>query len=472
MIKIIFPELYIIFLMCLTFILDFIVTEKQKGKIIGYINFLLLLLGLFLFIFFKNFVGNYYADFYFDEFSYSFKLLFFFAGVIGILGSIHYVENELAKRKSEYYLLILTSLLGMSILVSSKNFLLFFVAFELMSIPLYVLSAIRKYDQLAPEVGLKFFLVGSFSAGIMFFGISLIYGASGFLEFTKIKAFLSDFTPLFAAGIIFLISGIGFKIASFPFHSWLPDTYQGAPEPYVAFLSVAPKAAGFAAIFRIIFEVLPSGRSDLLLLIILLSFFSMFIGNLLALPQKNLKRLLAYSSIAHIGYILVGVACGTREGLSMVIFYLFTYLFSNMGAFLFVETVRNTINKTDIDDLKGLAQKAPILSLSMLIILLSLGGIPPVAGFWAKLYVFLAGVHAGLWYLALWGAILTIVALFYYLMVAKRLYIENSESEFKTNMPFNLKLSMIICVAGILFFGVFPRILLDFSYWATNSIIP
>ncbi|MEO0268851.1 MAG: NADH-quinone oxidoreductase subunit N [candidate division WOR-3 bacterium] len=472
MLKVALIEFYIIFLMVLTFVLDFIIPEKGKGKIIGYLNSILLLFGLLLFIFFKNFVGNYYGDFYFDEFSYAFKLLFFSAAFIGILGSIHYVENELPKRKAEYYLLILTSVLGMSILVSSKNFLLFFVAFELMSIPLYVLSAIRKYDELAPEVGLKFFLVGAFSAAIMFFGISFIYGASGFLEFIKIKSFLSDFTPLFAAGIVFLIAGLGFKIASFPFHSWLPDTYHGAPEPYVAFLAVAPKAAGFAAIFRIIFEVLPSDRSDILLLIILLSFFSMFIGNLLALPQKNLKRLLAYSSIAHIGYILVGVASGTKEGLGMVIFYLFTYLFSNMGAFLFVETVRNTINKTEIENLKGLSQKAPILSLSMLIILLSLGGIPPVAGFWAKLYVFLAGVHAGLWYLALWGAILTIVALYYYLMVAKKLYIEDSDIEFKTNMPFNLKLSMIICIAGILFFGVFPKILVDFSNWAVTSVAP
>ncbi|MEO0255617.1 MAG: proton-conducting transporter membrane subunit, partial [candidate division WOR-3 bacterium] len=164
MLKVALIEFYIIFLMVLTFVLDFIIPEKGKGKIIGYLNSILLLFGLLLFIFFKNFVGNYYGDFYFDEFSYAFKLLFFSAAFIGILGSIHYVENELPKRKAEYYLLILTSVLGMSILVSSKNFLLFFVAFELMSIPLYVLSAIRKYDELAPEVGLKFFLVGAFSA--------------------------------------------------------------------------------------------------------------------------------------------------------------------------------------------------------------------------------------------------------------------------------------------------------------------
>ncbi len=472
MIKTLIVEFYILLLILLTFVLDFFIPEKGKGKILGYLNAVLLLLGLFLFFYFKNFVGNFIGDFYLDEFAFTLKLLFFSAGLLGILGSIHFVENELEKRKAEYYMLILTSILGMSILVSSKNFLLFFIAFELMSIPLYVLSAIRKYDKFAPEVGMKFFLVGAFSAGIMFFGISLIYGASGSLDFIKIESSVMEISPLFATGIVLLISGMGFKIATFPFHSWLPDTYEGAPESYVAFLSVAPKAAGFAAIFRIIFEVIPTGRAEFLLLIVILSAFSMFIGNLLALPQKNLKRLLAYSSIAHIGYVLVGVAAGTKEGIAMVIFYLFAYMFSNMGAFLFAETVRITINKTDIDDLRGLAQKAPVLSLSMLIILLSLGGIPPVAGFWGKLYVFLAGVRSGLWYLALWGAILTIVALFYYLMVAKKIYIENSDEEFKTNMPFGLKLAMTVCILGIIFFGIFPKILVNLSFWAAGSLIP
>ncbi len=471
MIKALIIEFHILFLIFLTFLLDFFLPEEKKGTILGYLNAILLLLGILLFFYFRNYIDTFIGDFYLDKFAFALKLLFFSAAFIGIMGSIHFVENELHKRKAEYYMLLLTSVLGMSILVSSKNFLLFFIAFELMSIPLYVLSAIKKYDRLSPEVGLKFFLVGAFSAGIMFFGISLIYGASGNLDFIKIKANVFDITPLFATGFILLLSGMGFKIATFPFHSWLPDTYEGAPESFVAFLSVAPKAAGLGAIFRIIFEVLPSSRSEFLLLIVILSAFSMFIGNLLALPQKNLKRLLGYSSIAHIGYILVGVAAGSEKGIAMVVFYLFAYMFSNMGAFLFAETVRNTIKKTDIDDLRGLAQKAPVLSLSMLIILLSLGGIPPVAGFWAKLYVFLAGVRAGLWYLALWGAILSIVALFYYLMVAKRMYIENSEEEFRTNMPLGLKLAMIICIAGILFFGVFPKILYNFSFWAAGSLL-
>ncbi|MEN3045734.1 MAG: NADH-quinone oxidoreductase subunit N [Candidatus Hydrothermales bacterium] len=472
MIKTFIFEILILILIFLNFFLSFFLPEDKKGKVLGILNSVFLTLGIFSFLVFKDFIGNSLGDVYLDEFSFSLKLLFFLAGLIGILGSMHFVEEELKDRKAEYYLFILTSILGMSLLVSSKNFLLFFVCFELMSIPLYILSGIKKYDTLAPEVAIKFFLIGAFSAGLMFFGISLIYGATGALDYVKIKETSYGVSPLFAAGLVFLIAGIGFKIASFPFHSWVPDTYEGAPETFVAFLSVAPKAAGLGALFRIIFEVLPPGAYDFLLLIVVLSFFSMFIGNLLALPQKNLKRMLAYSSIAHIGYILVGVAAYTREGISMVIFYLFTYLFSNMGAFLFVEIVRGVINKTDIDDLKGLSQKAPVLSLSMLIILLSLGGIPPVAGFWAKLYVFLAGVHAGLWYLALWGAILTIVALFYYLMVAKRIYIESSDYEFKAKIPFGLKLSMIICVSGILFFGFYPKPLVDFSYFASNSFLP
>jgi NADH-quinone oxidoreductase subunit N len=472
MLKTFIIEFYLLLIILINFILDFFIKEKNKGTILGILNSLFLLLGIFLFPLFKNFIGTSTFEFYFDNFSYTLKLLFFVGALIGILGSIHFVEKELLKRKTEYYILILASVLGMSFLVSSKNLLLFFVSFELMSIPLYILSGIRKYDKTSPEAALKFFLIGAFSAGIMFFGISLIYGSTGTIDFQNINGNFKEITPLFTAGLVLLFVGLAFKIAAFPFHSWLPDTYEGAPVSYVAFISVAPKAAAFGAIIRVLFEMIPYEMKDMFFLLVILSFFSMFIGNLLALPQKDLRRLLAYSSIAHIGYILVGVASATEEGIFMTIFYLFAYLFSNMGAFLFVESIRHSKGKTGIEDIRGLAQTNPILSLSMLIILLSLGGIPFVAGFWAKLYVFLAGVKAGLWHLVLWGAILTIVALFYYLMVAKRMYIMEPEKEQKIEIPWNLKLSLGLSVFGVVIFGILPFLLVSLSEWAVIPLFP
>jgi NADH-quinone oxidoreductase subunit N len=258
-------------------------------------------------------------------------------------------------------------------------------------------------------------------------------------------------------GMILTLAGLGFKIAAFPFHMWVPDTYEAASTPFVAWLSVAPKAAGFLVIFRLYLE----GVGDAVLLWVPmmagLAVVTIVAGNLMAIPQQNVKRMLAYSGVAHIGYMLVGLAAVSAAGVGMMLFYLVAYLFGNMGAFLVVEAVAQAEGSEHMSAYRGLAQRSPLLALAMLLFLLSLGGIPFVAGFWAKLYVFLAAAEQGLYWLVLVGALLTVVALFYYLLVAKRMYIDAPVRPGPIAVARPLGLSILICALGVVVMGLWPR---------------
>jgi NADH-quinone oxidoreductase subunit N len=254
--------------------------------------------------------------------------------------------------------------------------------------------------------------------------LSFVYGAVKTTSLNGVATALPGGDPVLVLGLLAAFAGFGFKIAAFPFHMWVPDTYEAAPTPFVAWLSVAPKAAGFVALFRVYFEGVGAEAVRWMPVAAALAAVTIVAGNLMALPQQNAKRLLAYSGVAHIGYMLVGVAATSAMGTAMVLFYLVAYVFGNMGAFLVVEAVARAEGSEHVAALRGLAQRSPLLALAMLLFLLSLGGIPFVAGFWAKLYVFWAAAGAGLYWLVLIGAILTVVALFYYLVVAKRMYIE------------------------------------------------
>ena len=381
------------------------------------------------------------------------KRVFLAATFIGILAGLG--SPQFARRSAEYHLLILTSLLGMLTLASARDIILLFLAFELMSIPLYVLAGFAKRAPEALEASLKFFLVGSVSSAVMVYGFSFVYGATGSTSLAVIAKAPAD--PWLTVGLLAVLTGVAFKIAAFPFHMWVPDTYEAASTPFVAWLSVAPKAAGFVALFRIYFE----GAGDRAGLwgatAAALATATMLAGNLMALPQKNAKRLLAYSGIAQIGYMLVGIAAASASGTAMVLFYLVAYVFGNMGAFLVVEAVARSEGSESTSAFRGLAQRSPLLALSMLLFLLSLGGIPFVAGFWAKLYVLWAAAERGLYWLVLLGAILTVVALFYYLLIAKSMYIESPARPDHVNVAPALAASLVLCVLGILVLGVYPK---------------
>ena len=385
------------------------------------------------------------------------KRLFLAATVIGVLGGLALSDGPFRRRSGEYHLLMLASLLGMLVLASARDLVMLFVAFELMSLPLYVLAGFRKRDEVAVEAALKFFLVGSVSSAIMAYGLSFVYGAARTTALSGVAKTFATGDPLITLGLLTAFAGFGFKIAAFPFHMWVPDTYEAAPTPFVAWLSVAPKAAGFVALFRLYFEGVGERGVYWMPVLAGLATITIVAGNLMALPQQNVKRLLAYSGIAHIGYMLMGLAATSSAGTAMVLFYLVAYVFGNMGAFLVVEAVARSERSEQISAFRGLAQRSPLLALAMLLFLLSLGGIPFVAGFWAKLYVFWAAAQQGLYWLVMVGAILTVVALFYYLVVARRMYIDAPERTGRVHLPPTLAIAVVLCLVGIVVLGVWPK---------------
>jgi NADH-quinone oxidoreductase subunit N len=326
-----------------------------------------------------------------------------------------------------------------------------------MSLPLYALAGFLKREETAVEAALKFFLVGSVSSAIMAYGLSFVYGAARTTSLTGAAKAFATGDPLVTLGLLIAFAGFGFKIAAFPFHMWVPDTYEAAPTPFVAWLSVAPKAAGFVALFRVYFEGVGERAGTWMPVLAALATITIIAGNLMALPQQNVKRLLAYSGIAHIGYMLMGLAATSASGTAMVLFYLVAYVFGNMGAFLVVEGVARSERSEHVTAFRGLAQRSPLLALAMLLFLLSLGGIPFVAGFWAKLYVFWAAAQQGLYWLVLVGAILTVVALFYYLVVARQMYIEPPARADRVRLAPTLALAVTLCLAGIIVLGVWPK---------------
>jgi NADH-quinone oxidoreductase subunit N len=389
-----------------------------------------------------------------------FKRIFLIAGIIATLGSSAHVERCYPKRQGEYYLLLLFSLLGMTLLAGTQDLILLLVCFELMSLPLAVLAAFDKNDsdsgqQRTPEGALKFYLVGITSTAITLLGISLLFGMAQTTNIAALGA--ADPTPLSTLGAMLVLAGLGFKIGVVPFHMWVPDTYQGSATPFVSFLSVAPKLAGFAVFSLLFLQGLGAWSRDWVPVIAALSLVTILVGNLLALPQRNVKRLLAFSGVAQIGYMLMAFASASAEGLGVLLFYAAGYTVTNMGAFLIVQVLAAAGGDDSIDSFDGLAQRSPGLALSMLLFLLSLAGIPFVVGFWGKLYVFIAAWHAGLSWLVVVGAVLAVVALFYYLQVARAMYINPARERAPVPFPRSLKLAIAICTVFVVGMGAWPN---------------
>jgi NADH-quinone oxidoreductase subunit N len=385
------------------------------------------------------------------------KRLFLVSAAVSVLATLGVPGERFTRRGAEYHVALLTSLLGMLVLASARELVLLFVAFELMSIPLYFLTGFQKRSELAPEGALKFFLVGTVSSAILLYGFSFLFGATGTTAIAAIPDALASDNVLATLGLVLVLAGVGFKIAAVPFHMWIPDTYEAATTPFVAWLSVAPKAAGFIVVFRLYLEGAGGAAFLWVPVVSAMAGLTIVAGNLMAIPQQNVKRLLAYSGIAHIGYMLMGIAAMSADGAGMVLFYLVAYLFGNMGAFLVVQAVADAEGSDRMDSYRGLAQRSPVLALSMLLFLLSLGGIPFVAGFWAKLFIFRAVIDQQMYLLALLGAVLTIVALYYYLVLASRMYIDAPARPGAVRLAAPLFLAILVCVAGTIVMGVYPE---------------
>jgi NADH-quinone oxidoreductase subunit N len=445
-------------------------SNAPQGQIVGWLTLIGFLITLALTFFAREGETLFSGSFVNDSLAIFSKKLFVASAALSLLGTLTLRQSSFNRRASEYHFVLIAAVLGMLVLASARDLILLFVSFELMSIPLYVLTGFVKRDNAAPEAALKFFLVGTASSAVIVYGISFIIGVTGSTELSAIPVALAGSDPLMMLGMTLLLAGLGFKIAAFPFHMWAPDAYEAASTPFVAWLAVAPKAAGFIAIIRLYVEGVGAATLVWMPVVAAVAGMTIITGNLMAIPQHNIKRLLAYSGIAHIGYMLVGLAALTSNGIAMVLFYLVAYLFGNMGAFFVVEAVARSENSEEIDAYKGLAQRSPLLALAMLIFLLSLGGIPFVAGFWAKLYVFLAAIDRGMYGLVFLGAVLTVVALYYYLLVARRMYIEAPVRSERIQVPPLLGLAIVICLLGVVGIGAWPAPWVDATQRAAASV--
>ena len=448
----------------LVFVVDLTLSPKQ-GRLLGWLSVGVLagvLGGSFLVstegtAFFGAYQGDAWALFL--------KRVFLMGSLIATLGSIDHVALKYPGRQGEYYMLLLFSTLGMTLLSGARDLILLIVCFELMSLPLLVLSAFPKNEARdgdaihAPESALKFYLVSAVSTALTLFGLSLIFGATASTRLAEIAS--SAPGPLLQLGGLLVFGGLAFKIGAVPFHMWVPDTYQGAPTPLVAFLSAAPKLGGFIALFAILGRALGKSLIASSDFIVAIALISLVLGNLLALIQKNVKRMLAYSGIAHIGIMLTAYVVSGESGARMLLFYAAAYVFTNLGAFLVVETLEQEEGHTNIDAFNGLSRRSPTLALAMLLFLLSLAGIPFVIGFWAKLYVFMAGWQAGFHTLVVVGAVASVVGLFYYLQIARAMYMMSAKNDRSVPSDLAMNLALGFCLAGVVVLGLWPAPLLD-----------
>ena len=372
-----------------------------------------------------------------DTFSKFFQILILLSVSCLLFMSKQYLQkNNLFK--PEYPILIIFSTLGMMIMISSHNFLLLYLGLEIQSLSLYVVSSFRRDNYKSTEAGLKYFILGSLSSGLMLFGISLIYGSTGSINFEIISSMINfeGFFPGIVAGLVFLICGFAFKASAVPFHMWTPDVYEGSPTPVTAFFATVPKLAAVGVLLRVLFDCFGQIVESWQQVIIIISVLSMFLGSVAAIGQNNIKRLMAYSSIGHIGFVLMGVASGTDKGISAVLIYMVLYIIMNIGVFVFILNMeRNGVAVTTINSLNMYNDVSKSQTLFLTILLFSLAGIPPLVGFFGKFFIFNAAINAGLSWLAVMGGIASVIAAFYYLRIVYLMYFGLSTDPLSGKMP-------------------------------------
>jgi len=460
------PELFLTLWMCLILVIDFSLPRFSKRDL-AYLSVvgLAAVLANLLWYDWAGVTGTLFNHmFVLDRMAIFFKIFIVAATILVILASVDYVKR-FKFFKGEYYFLVLMSALGMMFMASANDLLSIFITLEFSTFGFYVLVAYLREDPASNEAGIKFFILGIFAAGLLAYGISLVYGETGKILLPDVAS--ATATPGLVIGYVLIFAALGFKIGAAPFHSWIPDTYHGAPTPVTAFLSIAPKGAAFAILLRLFFISLAAFKPAWVLLLVLTSILSMTYGNIVAIAQKNIKRLLAYSGIAQIGNVLIGLAAGTKMGSDAILFYLLTYLFANLGAFAIVIAVGNLINSDEIEDYNGLNRRSPFLAFAMLVFLLSLAGVPPLAGFIGKLYIFVAAIKEGLYTLIVVGLVNIVISIYYYLVVVKKMYI--NEPVDNSPLPISAPMQAVIyaSLAGTLALGIYPQPVIDWVVGAT-----
>ena len=460
-INLIFPEIFIS--LSIMFLLIFGVYKKNSSELVYSLSIISLLIVLALcfnlrtvtevYLFNESYQIGYLSTFM--------KILVILSGVFVMSVSLKYLKiNNILK--IEFPILILSSILGMIVMISSNDLIVFYMGLELQSLSLYVLASFNKDNILSSESGLKYFILSALSSGLLLYGCSLIYGFSGSTNFIQISENIDINQYSLTFGIVFILVGLAFKISAVPFHMWAPDVYQGSPTPVTLFFAILPKVAALTVLIKILYVPFLNLIEQWQMIVIFLSIASMIFGAVAAIGQKNLKRLIAYSSISHMGYTIAGLSTGTNEGIQSSIIYISIYVVMNLGFFCCLLMLKRDGKYYEtVEDMSGLSKNHPMLSFSLLLILFSLAGIPPLAGFFAKFYVFMAVIKSEMYFLAITGLLSTVIAAFYYLRIIKIIYFDPEKEKFDTHHNIALKVSLFITTIFILFYFIFPSTLIQ-----------
>ena len=460
--ELVFPEIFLS--LAIMFLLILGVFKKNSSKLIQNISLIILLITAMItfnetmginetFLFNGSIVIDYLSSFM--------KIVTLLAAFIVLGISSNYLKT-FKIFKIEYPILILSSVLGMMIMISSNDLIVFYMGLELQSLALYVLATFNRDQLKSSEAGLKYFVLSALSSGLLLYGCSLIYGFTGSTNFNLIADQLNADQYALTFGIVFILVGLAFKISAVPFHMWAPDVYEGSPTPVTLFFTMVPKIAALTVFIRFLYVPFLNLIEQWQMILIFLSIASMLFGAIAAIGQTNLKRLIAYSSISHIGYALAGLATGSNEGIQSSVIYITIYILMNLGFFsCLLMMKRNNEYYEDISDLSGLSKNHPLLSLSFLVILFSLAGIPPLAGFFAKFYIFKSVIEQSMYFLAIVGLLSTVVAAFYYLRIIKIIYFDKEKEKYDTDHSFGLKFSLSLSTLLILIYFIFPSQLIE-----------
>ncbi len=453
-------------------IVDILSPKKTEGNLIGIFS-LIALFGLIGFWLTQHDLSGstFGGMFIMDSLAWFFKGLFLITMVFVFLMTEQFFKLS-GKRSNAFYFLLWLALLGMCLIASSADFLLLFIAIEILTISLYVMTAYLKSDKHSIEAGMKYLILGSLASGFFLYGVSFLYGITHSVRFDVIQGFVSThpMTPMMLFSLVLIFSAVGFKIAAVPFHMWVPDVYQGAPTPVTALLAVGSKAAGFVILIRLFFGVFSAWHVEWSLVLAGLAAITMTYGNLVAMFQTNIKRLLGYSSIAHAGYLLMGVTAGSILGASAINFYLLGYLFTNLAAFLVIILFSIATKSDAIEDYAGLSRRSGILACTLLLALVSLAGMPPLAGFFGKFALLMATIKSEFLWLALVAAVNIVISLYYYLMIVKRIYVDAPINTSPIIVSLPMRLALGVAMAGIIGIGIFQGPFLDAAMTAIQGM--
>jgi NADH-quinone oxidoreductase subunit N len=430
---------------------------------------LLLIAGLIVLMLPEGKLITFDGSFVVDGFARFLKILAILGSAAAIVMSIDYDERE-GQQRFEYSVLILLSTLGMLMLISAADLIALYLGLELMSLPLYVVAASHRTSLRSTEAGLKYFVLGALSSGMLLYGASLTYGFTGTVSFAGIAHSAAEAGPGLIFGLVFLFAGFCFKVSAVPFHMWTPDVYEGAPTPVTAFFAAAPKAAGMAMFVRVAVTAFPGITAQWQEIVVFVAIASMALGAFAAIGQRNIKRLMAYSSIGHMGFALIGLAAGTSEGVQGVLIYMAVYLTMTLGVFAVILSMRRSGGMVEsIDQLAGLSRAHPTMAFFLAMLLFSMAGVPPLAGFFAKFYVFLAAIKAGFYVLAVIGVLASVVGAYYYLAIVKIMYFDEPAEEFYS-MPNELKVVLGVCGLFNILFFLYPGPLIGVASAAAHSL--